>query len=230
MDYSAFEKRISYKFSKPALLKKALTHLSGRVKASNRKSAIRENQKLEFIGDAVLELTIREHATKKHRNATLGEISRYKTQLVSDHTLAKLARRIRLDEYITAGNGADHQSIKKSDTILAASLEALIGGIFLDSGIPEAKKFIIYKVIIPFGKLRHSLNEDYKSIFQEKYQKIYKKPPVYKIIKESGPAHDKTFVAEVRSPHRILGRGKGKNKKEAHQMAAKEALAALNEK
>ncbi len=223
MQYSEFEKKISYEFTKKSLLKKALNNTTCAKNKTVAKKNNRQNVTLEFIGDAVLELTSREYLLKKYKKLSIGDISKIKTRLVSDKTLSLFARRIDLDKYVKV-NDSKYNHNRNMDSVLAATLEAVIGAIFFDSGRESAKKFIKYKIFLPFVKNEDIIQKDFKSIFQEKYQKIYKKPPVYKIVREKGPPHNKTFTIEIKHRGKTLGSGMGKNKKEAEQKAAEVAL------
>jgi len=223
MHYTEFEKIISYCFSKKSLLKKALNYTSSHQNKISNKTNNHENVTLEFIGDAVLELTSRQYLLKKYKNLSIGDISKIKTRMVSDKTLSLFARKINLDRFVKISEQKQYQK-RNMDTVLAATMEAVIGAIFFDSGIDSAKKFIRYKIFLPFSKNKNVISEDYKSIFQEKYQKIYKKPPDYSTVKEKGPPHNKIFTIELRHCGKTLGQGTGKSKKEAEQKAAEKAL------
>lgn len=222
MHYTEFEKIISYCFRKKSLLKKALNHTPSHKNKNSKKNNL-ENVTLEFIGDAVLELTSRKYLLKKYKNLSIGDISKIKTRMVSDKTLSLFAKKINIDRFVTISE-PDQLQRRNTDTILAAAMEAVIGAIFFDSGIENAKKFIRYKIFIPFSRNKNVIHEDYKSIFQEKYQKLYKKHPLYRTVDEKGPPHNKTFTVELTHCGKTLGKGTGKSKKEAEQRAAGKAL------
>ncbi|RMF92355.1 MAG: ribonuclease III [Candidatus Schekmanbacteria bacterium] len=229
MDYKEFEKKISYSFNKKSLIKKALNHTSSHKNNKSGKKNKRENITLEFIGDAVLELASREYLLKKYKTLSVGDISKIKTRMVSDKTLSFFAKKINLDKFVKIAKTKEPQR-RNMDAVLAATMEAVIGAIFFDSGLESAKKFVRYKIFLPFTKNKDLIREDFKSIFQEKYQKIYKKPPEYFVVDEKGPPHNKTFIIELIHSGQTLGRGIGKTKKEAEQKAAEKALTFFKKK
>jgi len=217
------EKKLDYKFKNKTLLKEALTHPSFQKKSLKEKTS--NNQRLEFLGDSVLELIVTEHLYRKLASFSEGKLTKIKSVMVSKDILAKWANHLSLGKYIILGKGEDLTGGRKKLSILADCFEALLGAIYLDSGIQKAKRIISsfikgeIKLII---KRKHE--EDYKTLLQEFSQKKMKCLPKYFLIKEKGPDHKKTFCIEVKLKEITYGTGTGDNKKEAEQNAAQDAL------
>ncbi len=217
------ESNLGYIFNNKDLLYNALTHGSycNEVKGSSLES----NERLEFLGDAVLELVISEFLYKKYKDFSEGELTKMRAKIVCSNTLAEIALRLNIGEYIIMGKGEINQGGRKRKSILADSLEAIIGAIYLDNGLKKVKKFIFlhFKPIIQRIN-KEDLYYDYKTILQEKVQSEKKHELYYELIKEEGPDHNKIFYVDVIINNKKYGTGQGKNKKEAEQNAAKEAL------
>jgi len=195
----------------------ALTHKSWAVE--NKKDV--HNERLEFLGDSVLATIVAEYLYKTFPTKDEGELSKLKAVLVSKPQLAKWAKQVKLNEFILISKSEEKSGGRKKESILASVFEAVLGAIYLDSGIEECKEFM-YKNFLTTTKEIEI--QDYKSILQEIIQKYYKKLPEYTIVKEVGPDHDKLFDCVVKLDEEILGYGKGKTKKQAQQNAAKEAI------
>jgi len=216
------EKEIKYDFKNKSLLDLALTHGSF-GKSENGVN----NERLEFLGDAVLELAVSEFLYKKHVDMNEGELSRFRSNIVCEASLASLARKIKLGEYLKLGSGEDTSGGRNKNSILSDALEALFGAIFLDSDFYHARDVIIRLLKSSQEVLSKKTLVDSKSCLQELLQENSTEPVIYKIINESGPAHDRTYVAQVSHAGRILGEGFGKTKKEAEQYAATRAISKL---
>lgn len=207
-----FLDRYNVKIKDQALLNTALTHSS----YSNEHGG--DNyERLEFLGDAVLQLITSEYFYKKC-NVQEGELSKIRASFVCEEALAQYAKDVGIDKYIKVGNG---QIKNINDTIIADTFESVLGVIFLDQGFDTAKRYVL-QVLNPYVLDHHVFLGDYKSKLQEMVQ-TGKKSLEYRLISESGPSHDKTFAFEVVIDGIVYGKGKGKSKKEAEQNAAKEA-------
>jgi len=220
------ENKLDYKFKNRTLLKEALTHPS--FQKINLKDKTSHNQRLEFLGDSILDLIVTEHLYRKLTSFSEGKLTKIKSVIVSKDILAKWANNLCLGKYIILGKGEDSAGGRKKLSILADCFEALLGAIYLDSGLQKAKRMIssfIEKEIYLIIKGKHG--EDYKTLLQEISQKVLKCLPEYRLIKEKGPDHKKIFNVEVRLKKITYGTGTGENKKIAEQDAAQEALIKL---
>ncbi len=185
----------------------------------------KNNEKLEFLGDSVLGLVISEYLYKTYRDLNEGDLARIKSHVVSEDALSKIAREIELSRYILIGKGEEQTGGRYKKTILADTFEALIGSYYLDSNnIVKVRQFIMNFFIKEIELVLQNKHEkDYKTLLQEYVQKNYKVCPIYRLIQESGPEHDKSFSMEVELNKKIIGRGEGKSKKDAEKEAAKNA-------
>ena len=224
-DENELEKAIGISFHRKSLLKQALTHSS----YSNEIGLGHEgcNERLEFLGDAVLELVSSETLFHENPHMTEGEMTRLRASMVCEPALAAAARAFSLGDYLLLGKGADATGGRERDSVVSDALEALIGAIYLDLGFSEAKAFI-RRFILTESK-ENIQNSDYKTILQQYVQSHSKEPLGYEILSESGPAHDKTFEAAALVGNTEIGRGTGRSKKAAEQMAAFRALKAIGE-
>jgi len=213
------ESVLGIKFTDKKLLEEAITHKSYAIE--NNKSYW--NERLEFLGDSVLSCVVADYLYSKFPDSPEGHLSRIKSQLVSKQTLVKLAKEINIGKFIFLSKGEELTGGRTRESNLANAIEAIIGAIYLDKGFETAKKFILKYI----ANKKISLEIDYKSKLQEISQAKYKVLPVYRVISETGPEHNKNFEVEVKVKNRILGIGKGKSKKEAEQLAAKEAIKIL---
>ena len=213
---------IGYKFRNPLILAEALTHAS--LAYESQKPHF-DNQRLEFLGDAVLQLALSELLYKQLRHADEGTLTKTRAQLVSAKALARLARSMQLGSYILMGRGEEANGGRDRESTLADALEALAGAIFLDGGLSAAAAFVdkvFASAIAETGAGQADLNP--KGQLQEMLQAVANAPPSYEIASESGPDHQKSFEAVVSWQSRELGRGTGKSKKEAEIEAARQAL------
>ncbi|GHU78236.1 ribonuclease 3 [Clostridia bacterium] len=217
------EEIIGYRFSDESLLFTAFSHSS----YANEHN-LTHNERLEFLGDAVLEIVISEWIYKNHPKMSEGDMSRLRASYVREETLSDVMRQFHLNKYLMMGNGEEQSGGRERSSIIADAFEAIVGAVFLDGGLEPAKKFILGKLS---EKLRTPMEEakklDYKTFLQEYIQQSSTNPITYSIYDEQGPSHDKTFYALVRINARELGRGKGKSKKEAEQNAALDATQKL---
>ncbi|MEX0679883.1 MAG: ribonuclease III [Balneolales bacterium] len=224
----ALEGLIGASIQHPRLYLKALRHRS--IVAEKKLAATESYEQLEFLGDAVLDLIASEIIFKKYPSNDEGFMTKLRSRLVKGEMLAELARNIRLMEYIELGDRVKNQGVEYTESVLADTFEALIGAIYLDLGYQTAHDFVVrlYQKYIVFDQLI-STQDNFKSILLESAQARKLPAPVYNIIRETGPGHDKVFYVEVLVDNTVLATGKGKNKKKAEQAAAKAALRVLND-
>ena len=214
------EQKINYSFRNRLLLRQALTHSSCANEQKINKCD--DYERLEFLGDAVLELVSSDYIYSEHPEMSEGRMTKYRSSIVCEPALAFCAREIGLEEYILLGKGEEATGGRKRDSIISDVMEAVIGAIYLDSGIDEAKDFI-HRFIL--SDLEHKqLFYDAKTILQEEVQKENGGTLHYELVREDGPEHDKTFVVEVMINGIKAGCGTGHSKKAAEQQAAYEAL------
>ncbi|OGS44999.1 MAG: ribonuclease III [Elusimicrobia bacterium RIFOXYD2_FULL_34_15] len=212
------QKKIGIKFNNTDILEIALTHKSYAIE-----NDIKEyNERLEFIGDSVLSSATAVYLYSKYPGYNEGKLSKIKSAAVSKTTLYAVAKKLGLGNYIKISNSEEATGGREKESILANTVEAIIGAIFLDSGYDVAEKFI--HNILTKQKINTS---DYKSELQESIQSKYKMTPTYKVLEETGPDHEKIFLIAVTIGKKQLGCGSGKSKKEAEQDAAKNAIKKL---
>ncbi len=212
-----FQNAIGYQFHDSQLLKQALTHKSYAFENSVGSDPSHYNERLEFLGDAVLDLVITKNLMKDPQ-ASEGELSKRRAALVNEKSLASVARQINLAEYIALGKGEERTNGASKDSILSSALEAVWGAVFLDRGFEAAAS-----VIERFVTENLVANVDYKSELQERWQAENKLAPIYKLDNSEGPDHQKIFYVSVYIGEIKLGSGIGKSRKEAEQDAAKQA-------
>ena len=217
------QRQLGCVFTQPELLERALTHKS----YANEHRLSEHNERMEFLGDSVLNLVVSEILMNALPGSAEGELSRIRAAAVSEPALASVARRIGLGAYLRLGKGEEQTGGRDKDSLLADSLEALIASLYLDGGIDRASAFIsgFFKDIL--DKAQVSGGADYKTGLQELCQERLKTLPEYRVVSESGPDHQKEFTVEIIIRDKVHGRGVGRNKKEAEQRAAKEALQRL---
>ena len=220
MNLREFEEKIGYKFKKIELLKNAFTHTSY---AHEKK--IESNEKLEFLGDAILEFTVSDYLYKNYRNLKEGEMTKVRATVVCEQSLHQVALKYKFNELLYLGKSEKLSGGSKKTAILADSVEAVIAAIYIDAGIEEAQKFIIENLKQSIEQASKNVGKkDYKTVLQEELQKHGSVKIEYIIIKEEGPDHDKTFVAEVKCDGKYLATGRGNTKKQAEMEAARQAL------
>jgi len=224
--YEEIFKKLNYQFNEPALLELAFTHSSFAHDQSPDSSD--HNERLEFLGDAVLEVLISELLYKRFPQYDEGQLTKFRAGLVCEASLSKIAQEAGFEKYLRLGKGEEHTGGRYKDALLADVFEAVTGALFLDGGLERARAFIQACFERDVGRQAGSFEEfDNKTTLQESFQKNSKIPLDYTITNESGPDHQKTFTATVRHSGEILGAGSGKSKKEAEQNAAAEALKKL---
>ena len=216
----ALETKLGYTFRRPALLENALYHSS--YANEHRAGGITSNERLEFLGDAVLELTTSEYLFENYPEMPEGDATKTRASIVCEQSLAFCAKSIPLGDYILLGKGEEQSGGRLRASITSDAFEALIGAIHLDGGFTSAKEFITKFVL---NDLEHKkLFFDSKTILQERVQAHHDKVLHYELVGEEGPDHQKLFVVEARLGEKVIGRGKGRTKKAAEQEAAYHAL------
>lgn len=218
---SEFEEKILYKFKNSHLLYEALSHSSF---ANENKKSRNSNERLEFLGDSVLSIVVSDYLYKHYSHLPEGELTKIRASLVCEKSLHEFALQINLGDYIMLGKGEEHTGGRERTSILADAFEAVIAAIYLDGGMESASKHIMR--FIPKDLSEHGSVgfNDYKTILQEIVQKNPEEKVDYFLVNESGPDHDKAFTVQVKLNTNVIGEGTGKSKKQAEQMAAKEAL------
>jgi ribonuclease-3 len=217
---------LKYQFANPALLHEALTHKSH---VNERKGPDRRhNERLEFLGDAVLSLIVSDHLAKRYPHLTEGSLSKLKAKLVSEVSLAGAARRLDLGARLQLGRGEELSQGREKTSLLADALEAVIAAVYLDGGLEASRSFTLDVLGEELTQIDSTQvkpgGDDYKTRFQEWCQKRYEVLPRYVTVRESGPDHHKLFEVEVQVEGKVVGAGQGRSKKEAEQVAAQRAL------
>ncbi len=221
------EKKIEISFKNQNLLKEALTHSS--YLNENPKWPVLHNERLEYLGDAVLELIITEFLFKKFPNDQEGQLTSFRAALVNYQMLARVAKEIILEKYMYFSRGEAKDNGRARDVILANAFEALVGAVYLDQGHEPTKKFIKKRVLIYLDEIiQNKLYKDPKSVLQEIIQEKLKVTPIYKVLGEFGPDHKKRFLVGVFFNSELAAKGEGDSKQEAESHAADSALKILN--
>ncbi len=221
------EEKIRYHFSEPSVLTHALTHSS--YANEMRLNKEKNNERLEFLGDAVLELVTSEYVYQEYTNLTEGDLTKLRASIVCEPTLSACARDLNIGDFLLLGKGEDLSGGRNRDSILSDALEAVIGAIYIDGGFANAKDFITCFI------LEHVSNKDLffdsKTILQEMIQNDNNKQKIrYKLLSEEGPDHNKTFAIAVYVGNDEVGTGTGRTKKAAEQEAAYQAIKLLKKK
>ncbi len=223
--YEKLQKQIGYNFKDINHLKKAFIHSSF---ANESKNKIESNERLEFLGDAVLELCMSIYLYDKFPSWAEGDLTRLRASTVCEGTLAKNARELELGKYMKLSKGEKNTGGFDRDSILSDCFESVIGAIYLDGGIEKAKLFVMKFLGNDVEELKHTYKiSDYKSYLQEMIQENSLIPLEYILTRETGPAHNKLFEVEVFHNKKTLGKGVGKTKKEAEQKSALQAIKKL---
>ncbi len=218
-----FEKKIGYHFQNAKLLTQAFTHSSYANERHLGKQA--DNERLEFLGDAVLEIVTSEFLFHRYPDYPEGELTRLRASMVCEPTLAFCTRELELGNYLLLGKGEDQTGGRNRKSILSDALEAVIGAIYLDGGFANAKEFI-YQFVL--NDIEHKqLFFDSKTILQEVVQGSYEEELSYHLLSEEGPDHNKKFIVEAKIGEKVYGQGCGRTKKSAEQEAAYETLLQL---
>ncbi|MDZ7369916.1 MAG: ribonuclease III [candidate division KSB1 bacterium] len=226
-NWKDLEKRLGYRFKNKELLHQALKHRSYLVQSGEHRNA--SNERLEFLGDAVLGFLITDYLYREYPDEAEGTLTNYKSLLVSGTTLSEFASELKLGDFILLNDAESRSGGRTRTSILSDAFESLIGALYLDGGLEEARKFVLNRIagrldsLLEEGKLRNS-----KSLLQELAQHSNWSGPFYQVEEESGPDHQKIYTVSVTVNGRKMGIGKGSSKKRAEQNAAAEALRRLN--
>ena len=218
------EKAIGYRFKDISLLQNALAHSSY---ANERwHNSLLSNERLEFLGDSILGMTVADHLYRNFPDRPEGELTRMRADMVCEKTLAAVANRIGLGQHLLLGHGEERFGGRNRDSILADAVESVIAACYLDGGFESAAAFIRSFILcdVPVKQLH---NVDYKTALQELVQRKKNQVLTYALVGESGPDHDKSFLVEVSLNGQVVGNGSGRSKKKAEQMAAQDAMEKL---
>lgn len=208
------------------LLKTAFTH---RSYLNEHKSVTTHNERLEYLGDAVIELIVSEFLFKKFTDKPEGDLTAIRSAMVRTETLAKVATNLEFGEKLRMSKGEEASGGKTNTALLANTFEAVIGALYLDQGFKSVTSFLETHLFTQLDEIMEkSLYKDFKSTLQETVQANGKSTPEYKVVNEEGPDHDKVFTVEVKVDNKVLSQGKGKNKQTAQQQAAASALEKIN--
>ena len=220
MSLEKLENDIRYKFKDKNLLVNALTHTSYAFEKHTK-----SNEKLEFLGDAILEFTVSEYLYNKYKKLKEGEMTKVRASVVCEKSLHKIALKYHFDELLYLGKSEKLSGGSHKPAMLADSVEAVIAAIFMDAGLEKAKQFILENLKEAIEQASKSVGQkDYKTVLQEELQKHGSVNIEYIIVEEKGPDHDKTFIAEVKCNGKYLATGQGNTKKQAEMEAARIAL------
>jgi ribonuclease-3 len=207
---------------RPALLRQALIH-----KSAEQELNVPANERLEFLGDAVLDLVLAEHLFHTHPDLAEGDLTKVKAVAVSEPVLAEVARELGVGLFLLLARGEEQSGGRDRSSILADAMEAIFAAVYLDRGFRAARDLVLRLLGSRLRMIESREYEpDYKTVLQEKIQEVHRTPPTYRVVSQTGPDHDRTFVAEVRIGKTTLGSGTGKSKKQAEQAAARQALLA----
>ena len=224
----SLEQSIGYSFKNKTLVKKALTHSSYTNEVKHREK-LPSNERLEFLGDSVLSLIVSDFIYKNYTQFDEGVLTRVRASVVCEGSLFDFASELELGSYMYLGHGELLSQGRKRRSILADAFEALLAAIYLDGGIERAKKFLLPKIKQAVDKAATGLNEDYKSLLQKIVQQTPEEYLEYTLVSEEGPPHDRFFTFSVFLNSNLLGTGRGRSKREAEQLAAREALILFGE-
>ncbi|MBI2610839.1 ribonuclease III [Candidatus Kaiserbacteria bacterium] len=225
MDFTQFEKKIGHHFRNQRLLEQAFTHRS--YLNENRELGRDHNERLEFLGDAVLELAVTEFLYAKYPDKPEGDLTAYRAALVNTQSISDAATKLGMNEYLLLSRGEARDTGRARQIILANAFEALIGALYLDGGYPTAQRFIADQVFHKADEVvAKRLWQDAKSRLQEASQDLLGITPKYELLDQSGPDHDKRFVVGAYIGAERVATGEGRSKQEAEQSAAQRALAA----
>jgi ribonuclease-3 len=224
-DFSTFETRIGHHFKDEALLRTAFTHRS--YLNENRDAAREHNERLEFLGDAVLELVVTEFLFAKYPDKPEGDLTAYRAALVNTQSIGDAATKLGMNEFLLLSRGESRDTGRARQIILANAFEALIGAVYLDQGYVAARDFIAKQLFHKTDDVvARRLWQDAKSRFQELAQEKLGVTPAYQLVDQSGPDHDKTFLVGAFLGNEKIAIGEGRSKQEAEQAAAEKALTA----
>jgi ribonuclease-3 len=226
-DLAALQQTLGISFNDLSLLEQALVHSS--YVNENPGIAPADNERLEFLGDAILGFIVAEELYQRFPQFSEGEMTRLRSSLVRQDALSRIARTISLGDYLYLGRGEEASGGRRKPANLAGALEAVIAAIFFDRGLSVARDFVLKTADKELNKmLSQGIEADDKSQLQELIQARQQQTPIYKVTEATGPAHDRRFIVEVKVGNSVLGRGAGKSKKAAEAEAARSALAQLS--
>lgn len=214
--------KIGYRFKNISLLKEALTHSS--YANEHKAQHIKYNERLEFLGDAVLSIVVSDYIFKNCPELPEGELTKLRASLVCEKSLFEFAKKINLGKYLVLSKGERNNGGSERPSILSDAFEALIAAIYIDGGMENASKYVLGFIIPAIKNTKKKRINDYKTTLQEIIQKNPGEHLEYVLVNESGPDHNKHFVVEVHLNSNVIGKGGGRSKKEAEQQAAREAL------
>lgn len=227
---SQLEEKIGYSFNDKSLIEKALSHSSYVNEMRSKGLNVNDNERMEYLGDSVLSLVTSEYLYFNHPEMPEGELSKIRAAAVCEKSLADFANMIDLGSYILLGHGEEMNGGRNRPSILADAFEALLCAIHLDCGIPQVKKFLLPLIRIRIKKIiEEGSSKDYKTLLQQIVQQEQGEILQYVTVGESGPSHLRVFDVEARLNSNVIGRGTGNSKRQAEQMAAKEALTLFGE-
>lgn len=225
LSFKELVERLGMTMTGSSLLRQALTHTSY---ANEEGQPSQDNERLEFMGDAVIQMVVTEHLFTRFPKKSEGELAKMRAAVVCAEGLARAARRIRLGDYLMLGKGEKQSGGNERLSVLSDALEAVAAAVYLEMGWAAARTFVLAVLAAELenpSRLDRAI--DPKSALQERLQAAFKQVPVYRLIEASGPDHDKRFVSEVLHDGRVLGRGSGRSKKASEQEAARVALRRL---
>ncbi|WP_099158064.1 ribonuclease III [Virgibacillus ndiopensis] len=227
MDVAKLEKQLNIKFNNHDLIKQAFTHSS--YVNEHREETFSDNERLEFLGDAVLELGVSQYLYRNNPTMAEGEMTKLRASIVCEPSLNNFARDLQFGDYILLGRGEEQTGGRSRPALLADAFEAFLGALYLDQGFDVSLQFLTNYVFpkISTGAFSHAM--DYKSQLQELVQQYRNSTIEYNIVEEKGPSHDREFVSQVLIKGEVSGKGIGRTKKEAEQRAAKQALDTFND-
>lgn len=221
MTTDKLQEKIGYRFKNTGLLTNALTHSSY---ANELGFALSSNERLEFLGDAVLSMIVSEYIFMHFSNLPEGELTKIRASLVCERSLCGFSQAIGLGEFLLLSKGENHTGGRTRPSILADAFEALLAAVYLDGGMVKAAEFVLQFILPELKSYKAPKNRDYKTLLQEVVQQNPEERLSYAIVSESGPDHDKHFVVEVHINNNVVGVGEGRSKKDAEQAAAMETL------
>ncbi|MBT5953978.1 ribonuclease III [bacterium] len=230
MDLDLVQQELGLNFRQLDYLKRALTHSSFTKISKNR--GLKNNERLEFLGDAVLKLLSSDYLFEKFPDSSEGDMTKIRANLISDKVFYSFGKQLNLGKYLVFSFGEKNSGGSNKESNLANAFEALVGAIYLDRGLEESRRFfldVLKRSSISFESMQET--HDYKSLIQEELQKRRESLPVYTVLNESGPEHSKVFNMEIKivlKGELFLAKGTGRTKKEAEQSAAKEVYSKLS--
>jgi len=224
---SKLQNIIKVKFKNKSLLNRALTHRSF---VNESGSVDDDNERLEYLGDSVLGLVVNEYLFKHFEEYPEGNLAKIKSAVVSEETLAKVAKAMNLGSFIFMGKGEEQSGGRQRSSILANTLEAVIGAVYLDSGLKESRKFVLSLLKKDIERIDNlTYLRDPKTTLQEYVQKKYKNRPIYEVVDELGPDHEKEFIVKLIINGKTITSGRGSSKRKAEMNVARDILKKINE-